>query len=281
VTIETAVFNAGPDVVTAILAGDLDIAFIGPNPAINAYAQSDGEAVRVIAGATSGGAALVVADGIESIDDLEGKTLATPQLGNTQDVALRYWLTDQGKEVNEDGTGFVNIAPQANADALTAFVSGTIDGGWVPEPFVTRFELEGDGHVLLDEAELWPEGRFVTTHVMVRTEFLEENPEVVKAFLRGLVDAVEFANTKPDEAKAAANAVIERETEKALPDEVLNTAWDRLEFTVDPIASSLAASKDHAVEVGLLDEVDITDIYALDPLNEVLRADGAAEVASL
>jgi NitT/TauT family transport system substrate-binding protein len=281
VTIKPQVFNAGPDVVTGMLSGDIDIAFIGPNPAINAYAQSEGKDIRIIAGSTSGGAALVVADGISSLDDLAGKTIATPQLGNTQDVALRNWLTEKGKEVSDTGEGFLKIAPQANSDSLTAFVNKQIDGGWVPEPFATRYVQEGGGHVLQDEADLWDGGRFVTTHVIVRTEFLEKNPKLVKKFLGGLVDAVAFANDKPVEAKAAVNAFLLRETQKALSPAVIDAAWEKLELTVDPIASSLAESKAHAVKVGLLDEVDLKDIYDLKLLNEVLVDRGEDEVKGL
>jgi NitT/TauT family transport system substrate-binding protein len=280
VTINAQVFNAGPDVVTGLLAGDIDIAFIGPNPAINAFAQSDGEAVRVISGSTSGGAGLVVDPSITSVADLEGKTIATPQLGNTQDVALRHFLTEERFEVGKSG-GDVNIAPQANADALTAFLAGQVDGAWVPEPFFTRFQVEGGGSVLVDEADLWPDGRFVTTHVVARSAFLEDNRDLVSALVEGVADAVDLATDDPDAAKAAANAFIERETGKALPAEVLDAAWENLTFTTDPLAATLARSKDHAVEVGLLDDVDLADLYDLGALNEVLAARDQPEVEGL
>jgi NitT/TauT family transport system substrate-binding protein len=276
VTLEIANFNAGPEAVDALIAGDLDITYIGPNPSINSYAQSDGELTRVIAGATSGGAALVVREGIDTVDQLAGTTLATPQLGNTQDVALRAFLVDNGFETDTAGGGDVSIQPQANGDALAAFIDGQIDGAWVPEPFATRFQLEGDGHVLVDEAELWPDGRFVTTDVLVRTAFLEDHPDVVEAFLRGHLAALQFIEDDAEAAKAAANAEIEAISGSPLSAEVLDAAWANLEFTHDPIASSLRESAADAVDLGLLDPVDLDDpgLYDLAILNRLLDEAG-------
>src|SRR5918997_5537524 len=222
--LETSTFNAGPEAVEALFADALDASFIGPNPAINAFAQSDGAAIRIISGSTSGGAFLVVRNGIDSPEDLDGTTLASPQLGNTQDVALRSWLEDEGYETDEAGGGDVSIEPQANGEALAAFVAGDVDGAWVPEPWATRMVQEGDGHVLVDEADLWPEGEYVTTHLIVRTEYLEENPEAVRALLEGTVDAIDAANDDPAAAKEAANAQLEELTDAALDTEVLDAA---------------------------------------------------------
>jgi NitT/TauT family transport system substrate-binding protein len=281
VTLETSTFNAGPEAIEAMFSGALDITYIGPNPAINAFAQSNGEAIRIIAGSTSGGAYLVVKPEITSAEDLRGKTLATPQLGNTQDVALRSWLADQGLSADTSGGGDVSIMPQANADALTAFVAGDIDGAWVPEPWATRMQQEGGGTVLVDEADLWPDGKYVTTHVIVRTEFLNDHPDVVKQFLAGHLEAVQFANDHPEEAEAALNEAIAAITDKPLADEVLAAAWPNLTFTVDPIASSLATSAEDAEAVGLLDPVDLDGIYDLDLLNEVLSSAGDPAVPGL
>jgi NitT/TauT family transport system substrate-binding protein len=279
--LETSTFNAGPEAVEALFAEALDASFVGPNPAINAYAQSDGAAIRIISGSTSGGAYLVVRDGIDRPDDLAGTTVASPQLGNTQDVALRSWLKDQGYETDEAGGGDVSIQPQANGDALAAFVAGDIDGAWVPEPWATRMQQEGNGHVLVDEATLWPEGRYVTTHLIVRTEFLEENPDVVKALLAGTVDAIDESNANPDGAKEAANTQLEELTDAPLDQAVLDAAWENLTFTADPIASSLEKGAEDAEAVGLLDPVDLDGIYDLGPLNEVLQERGQSAVADL
>jgi NitT/TauT family transport system substrate-binding protein len=284
VTLETSTFNAGPEAVEALFAGDLDITYIGPNPTINAFAQSDGEAVRIIAGSTSGGAALVVSPDIQTVEDLAGTTLATPQLGNTQDVALRSYLADNGYETDTSGGGDVHITPLANADSLAAFQAGTIQGAWVPEPFATRFQLEGGGHVLVNEADLWEDitgGDYVTTQVIVRTEFLNDHPDVVRAFLQGHIAAVQAIEDDPEGSADAANAEIESITTKALTPEVLAGAFANLRFTVDPIAASLAQSAADAEAVGLLDPVDLDGIYDLSLLNELLAGAGATEVEGL
>jgi NitT/TauT family transport system substrate-binding protein len=278
VELEAQAFNAGPDVVEAIFNGALDASYIGPNPAINAFTRSNGDAIRIVAGTTSGGAALVVTEDITEPDQLAGTTLATPQLGNTQDVALRAWLLEQGFETDLEGGGDVSITPQANGQALEAFVAGEIDGAWVPEPWATRMVEEGGGRILVDEADLWPDGEFVTTHLIVATEFLEEHPDTVKGLLEGHVAATAFANDDPEAAKAVVSAAIEELTGSAISSEILAAAWENLTFTVDPIASSLATSAEHASELGLLDNADLEGIYDLSILNEVLAEAGQPEV---
>jgi NitT/TauT family transport system substrate-binding protein len=267
----TQVFNAGPDVVEAVFAGALDASYIGPSPTINAYGQSEGDAVRIIAGAASGGAQLVVREGIESPEDLKGTTLATPQLGNTQDVALRSWLTEEGLENSIEGGGDVTIAPTPNADTLNLFKAGEIDGAWLPEPWSSRLVLEAGASVLVDERDLWPDGEFVTTHLIVRTEFLEEYPETVAALLRGHVAAVQFATDDEAAAKTSVNAGLEVAGSSALPAEVLDRAWANLTATYDPIASALEKSAQDGFEAGTTEtEVDLAGIYDLRPLNAVL-----------
>jgi NitT/TauT family transport system substrate-binding protein len=278
VNLEPHAFNAGPEVVEAIFNGAIDASYIGPNPAINAFAQSNGEAIRIVAGTTSGGASLVVRADITSPEQLAGTTLATPQLGNTQDVALRAWLVEQGYETDLEGGGDVSITPQANADALNAFVAGEIDGAWVPEPWATRMVQDGDGVVLVNEADLWPDGEFVTTHLIVATEFLEEHPDVVKSLVEGHVAAIDFTNEDPDAAQELVIAAIEELSSSELAPEVVASAWENLQFTADPIASSLEVSAQHATDLGLLDEVDLDGIYDLTILNEVLSEAGQPEI---
>jgi NitT/TauT family transport system substrate-binding protein len=280
-TLTTQVFNAGPDVVEAIFAGALDASYIGPSPTINAYGQSEGDAVRIIAGAASGGAQLVVREGIETPDDLKGTTLATPQLGNTQDVALRSWLTEEGLENSIEGEGDVTIAPTPNADTLNLFKAGEIDGAWLPEPWASRLVIEAGASVLVDERDLWPDGEFVTTHLIVRTEFLEEYPETVAALLRGHVAAVEFANGDESAAKTSVNAGLEEAGSSALPAEVLDRAWANLTATYDPIASALEKSAKDGFEAGTTEsEVDLAGIYDLRPLNKVLADLGLDPVSA-
>jgi NitT/TauT family transport system substrate-binding protein len=278
VTLETATFNAGPAAVEALFSGAIDATYIGPNPAINAFAQSDGEAIRIISGATSGGAFLVVNPDIERPRDLEGKTIASPQLGNTQDVALRTWLEDKGFEADTTGGGDVSVVPQDNAQTLALFRSGDIDGAWVPEPWATRLIDEGDGEILVDERDLWPKGRYVTTHLIVATEFLEENPEVVKQLLEGQVAANDLISEDPEEAQDLVAQGIENATGTAIPPELVAATFETLTFTNDPIASSLRKSAKNAEAVDLLEPVDLDGIYSVKLLNQVLDAEGPPNV---
>ncbi|MEO5841857.1 MAG: ABC transporter substrate-binding protein [Acidimicrobiales bacterium] len=278
--LETKTFNAGPDVVTAILAGALDASYIGPNPAINAFAVSNGEAIRIISGATSGGALLVVKPDINSVADLKGKKIATPQLGNTQDVALRYWLKQQGFKTDAQGGGDVSVVPQENAQTLETFKSGAIQGAWVPEPWGTRLVQEAGGKVLIDEKTLWPNGQFVTTHLIVATKFLKDHPDAVKRLIEGQVAANDYIARNPDDAKKVVNEGIVKYTGKGIAPVVIDAAWKNLTFTNDPVTSSLIASAQHAEDVGLLKPTKLDGIYDLTILNAVLKTANLPEVKS-
>ncbi len=277
-TLGTKTFNAGPAAVEALFSGALDATYIGPNPAINAHVQSGGEAIRIISGATSGGALLVVKPSINAPADLKGKKIASPQRGGTQDVALRFWLKENKLTADLQGGGDVSIVPQENAQTLETFRSGQIDGGWVPEPWATRLVQEGGGKVLLDERTLWPEGRFVTTHLIVRTKFLKEHPDAVRRLVEGQVQANELVNGNPAEAKRLVNQAITTITGKGVAPAVLEASWKNMEFTNDPIASSLTVSADHAHDVGLLEKVSLKGIYDLTILNQVLKTANQPEV---
>ena len=270
VPLETFTFNAGTDAIEAMFAEAIDMTFIGPNPAINAYAQSEGAAIRIISGSTSGGAALVVKPEVSEPGDLAGLKIASPSLGNTQDVALRAWLLEQGYETTPEGGGDVSIVPQSNSQSLETFISGEIDGAWVPEPWATRLVIEGGGKVLVDERELWPDGEFVTTHLIVRTEFLENYPDAVAAVIRGLVASIDQVNADPSGSQETVNTSIEELTGSPMSEETMTGAWSTLTFTLDPIASSLRESADDAVAVGLLEPVDLNGIYSLEALNAIL-----------
>uniref|UniRef100_UPI003EB8A7F3 ABC transporter substrate-binding protein n=1 Tax=Micromonospora tulbaghiae TaxID=479978 RepID=UPI003EB8A7F3 len=276
VELDTKTFNAGPAAIEAVFSGALDATYIGPNPTVNAFSKSKGEAVRVVSGAASGGVALVVKPGITSVEQLRGKKIATPQLGNTQDVALRFWLKEKGLETTKEGGGDVKIVPQENAQTIETFGSGAIDGAWVPEPFVSRLVNAG-GKVLVDERDLWPDKKFVITNLLVSTKFLKAHPDVVKKLVEGQVAANEFVNTKPDEAQQAISDHIGKITGKPLDLKLIKQAWPTLEFTNDPIPSSLKTGLDHAVAVGLTQPVDLNGLYDLKYLNEVLKAQGKAE----
>jgi NitT/TauT family transport system substrate-binding protein len=278
--VATQTFNAGPDLVNALFSGEVDAAFIGPNPTINGWAQSEGAALRVVAGSTSGGAGLVVRPGIDEVDDLVGTTLSTPQLGNTQDVALRHFAREQGWEFDTAGGGDVSIVPQENAEIVDAFALGEIDGAFVPEPHLSRLLREHDGHLLVDEAELWPQtgGAFVTANLVVGADYLEAHPDRVERLLRAHLDTVDWMNAHPDQARRAATDQLAEATGSRLPPETVEAAFDRLDFTVDPIAPSLTAGAEHAVSVGLLDPVDLDGLYDLAPLNGLLARDGREQV---
>jgi NitT/TauT family transport system substrate-binding protein len=276
-SVQFAEFDSGSDTITALLNGDLAATYIGPVPALTAYAQS--ENVTLVAGAASGGAALVVNDQISSIDDLEGKTIATPGEFNTQDIAARAYLEEQGFEINPDGSGDVNITPQDNSVIIQAFRQGDIDGAWVPEPYASIMVNDG-GNVLVDEAELWPNGEFVTTHLLVNDDFLEENPDLVEDLLEAHVEANDYINNNPDEAKQLISDKLVELTGAELPDEVFDSAWDNLTFTNDPIASSLEKDAADSADVGALEEPieDVSVIYDLAPLNKILSRAGEEQV---
>ena len=280
VKLELSTFNAGPAAVEALFADALDATYVGPNPAINAFAQSDGEAIRIISGATSGGAFLVVKPEITKVKDLKGKVIASPQLGNTQDVALRSYLKKKGLDTDTEGGGDVSIRPQDNALTLQLFQSGDIDGAWVPQPWAERLISEGGGKVLVDERDLWPGGKYVTTQLIVRTAYLDEHPDVVQKLLEGQVAANDFVNSNRDVAENLVASGIERATGKAIAPELVKATFDTVTFTNDPIASSLKKSAKDAVAVGLLEPVELKGIYNLKLLNKVLKKAGQPTVSA-
>jgi NitT/TauT family transport system substrate-binding protein len=272
--VEWKIFNAGPSAIEALFAGAIDLTYIGPNPAINGYVRSQGDALRIVAGATSGGAALVVrADsGIQKPEDFHGKKVASPQMGNTQDVALRGWLNAHGLKLRERG-GDVQVIPIANPDQLTLFLKKEIDGAWTVEPWVSRLIREGNGRLFLDERDLWPNGQFVTTHLIVSTRFRREHRGLLKKWLKAHVELTEWINKNLPEAKRILNDEIKKETGKALPQTVLDDSFSRLQVTSDPIRSSLFTSARWAFEAGFLgrERPDLSGIYDLSILNEVLK----------
>ncbi|GLP63780.1 lipoprotein [Streptomyces sp. TUS-ST3] len=274
-----ATFNAGPSEIEALNSKSIDIGWIGPSPAINGYVKSGGKSLKIIGGSASGGVKLVVnPDKIKSLKDVKGKKIATPQLGNTQDVAFLNWIADQGWKVDaQSGKGDVTVVRTDNKITPDAYKSGSIDGAWVPEPTASKLVAEG-GKVLLDEASLWPDKKFVITNIIVRQDFLKEHPKAVEAVLKASVEANKWINANPDEAKAAANKQLEADSGKALKPEVLDPAWKSIQFTNDPLAATLNTEAEHAVKAGLLEKPDLNGIYDLTILNKVLKADGEPTV---
>jgi len=282
VKLETKTFNAGPSVIEAMFAGAIDAAYIGPNPAITGYVQSGGKALRIISGATSGGALFIVrpASNINTAADLANKKISTPQLGNTQDVALRAYLTAHGLKSKEDG-GSVTILPTSNANTLTLFQKGDIDAAWVPEPWGTRLIQEASGKLFLDERTLWPEGDFVTTNLIVSAKFLTEHPDGVESLLKAHVETTQWINLNQDAAAQIVSKRIEADTGAPLSVALITASWKNLRITSDPIASSLRKSADDAFALGFLGSTkpDLKDIYSLDILNKALAKKGLPPVS--
>ncbi|UOE43271.1 ABC transporter substrate-binding protein [Agromyces larvae] len=276
----TSVFNAGPAAVEALTAGAIDATFIGPNPSINTFIQSGGESAVVVAGAATGGAALVVRDGIDSPADLEGTTLASPQLGNTQDVALRAWLADEGYETDTSGGGDVHITPTENAQTLTLFQQGQLDGAWLPEPWVSRLVVDAGAHVLVDEAELWEDGAFPTTVLLVNKTFLAEHPETIEALLEGELASIDWIAEHPDETAGVINAQLTADTGKALDDAVIDRALDHVVFSADPHAEAFSTLVENGLEAGTQKDGSIDGLFDLAILNGLLKKAGAEPVSA-
>lgn len=284
VRVESFVFNAGPSAIEALFGGQIDVAYVGPNPAINGYLASNGQGLRVISGAASGGASFVIRNdsGIKSVNDLGGKKFASPQLGNTQDVSLRKYLVDNGFNTVDNG-GNVTVVPVTPADILTLMLKNEIDGAWVPEPWATRLVKEANGRIFVDERELWsPDGKFVTANIIARTDYLNENPDIVKQFLQAHINKTIWINENKDqEVITAFNGALKKITGKTIPDDEIRDALTRLEFTFDPVEESLFKIADNAYELGYLDngrsKSDLSNIFDLTILNDILAGMGEKE----
>jgi NitT/TauT family transport system substrate-binding protein len=272
-TLHATAFSTGTEETTALLAGQLDAAYVGPNPAINAWAKSSGAAIKIISGAATGGASVVVAKGITSVSELRGKTLATPSLGNTQDVALRYWLKQNGLTTTATGGGDVSIRPTTpNSAAVLEFKSGQIAGGSEPAPYDVEMVKDG-GTVLLSEPG-------VTTLLVVAQSFLSAHPALVADLVKAQVQANDFIKSDPAAAEADANAELAAYTGKPLKASIVAASFAEITFTDDPDASSLASDAANATSLGLLDPVNLNGIFDLGPLNQALAAAGQPQVAS-
>jgi len=282
VQIQWFVYNAGPSAMEAIFTKSLDLTYVGPNPAINAHLKSDGNEIRIVAGACSGGAALVVQpDGrIKADADFKGRKIGTPQLGNTQDVAARAWLISKGIKVTMTG-GDAQVIPTANPDQLDLFQTGNLDAVWTVEPWVTRLEREAKGKVYLEESSLWQEtgGRYVTTHLVSSVNFLGAHRELLAKFIAAHIELTQWIKDNTVEAQATLNAELKAEMGKAVSEVTLTNAWRRLEFTYDPVSASLLKSAADAHRIGFLKtKPELSRIYSLDLLNKELRERKLPEV---
>ena len=277
----TQTFNAGPEAVGALLGGSLDVAFIGSGPTINTFARSNGEAIRLVAGATSAGAQLVARPEITDVGQLRGKRVATPQLGNTQDIALKKLLAEQLLPVGT-GPDQVTIVNADNPQTLQAFRDGQIDAAWLPEPWSSRLVVEAGAGVLVDERDLWPGGRFPTTVVVVRTAFLAEHPQTVQAFLHGLLAATDWTAADPARARSAVNDALASLTGKPLSPPVIERAFGNITVTTDPLAATFPQLAKDSVTAGIASgEPNLAGLVDLGPLNAVLTGAGRPTVAGL
>ncbi len=276
----SSVFNAGPATVEALTSGAIDAAYIGPNPAINTFIQSGGSSVRVVSGVTTGGAALVVRSGITSAADLKGKTLATPQLGNTQDVALRTWLAKNGLKTDINGGGDVTISPTDNATTLQLFQDGKIDGAWLPEPWVSRLVLDAGATVLVNEASLWPNGQFPTTVLLVNANYLQQHPQTVQALIQGNSDSIDWIKANASTAASVINAQLKTDTGKALSTAVITRALSSVSFSVDPDATAFQTLVNNGVTAGTQKKGSIDGLFDLRLLNAVQKDTGRSAISA-
>lgn len=281
--VEWITFNAGPSAIEAFKGGAIDVSYIGPNPAIAGYASTKGSLIRIIAGSTANGAQLIVKPTINTVADLDGKKIASPQLGNTQDVALRSWLTSKNFKTSITGAGDVTVIPTENAQTLTLFQRGDIDGAWVPEPWASRLVLEANGKVFLDEKDLWPKKQFLTTQLIAQTTYLEKFPKTIETLLRGHIEAINLIKKSPAVAQESVQVQINAATGKRLADNVIDRAWTNLQFTYDPLPSTLVKSAEDAVDAGLLTNLGsrgLVGIYDLRSLNKVLVASKLKKISA-
>lgn len=280
VSIKWVPFSSGTSAIECMFINAVDATFIGPSPTINGYIKSRGDKFVIVAGAAVGGAGLVVRcdSGIRTEKDFAGKVIATPQLGNTQDLAARAWFASKGYRLKETG-GNLALVNLSNPDQLTMFRKRQIDGAWTVEPWLSRLELEGNGRLFLDENTLWPLGRYVTTHLIVSKEFLARNRHLMKRLLAAHVTVTRNINADKAAAAGILNRQMKMETGKALRPDVISRALNRVTLTWDPVASSLRKNAEFAHKAGFLRKAPLLDgIYSLDLLNSVLREQNLPEV---
>lgn len=250
-TLETQIFNAGPAAIEALNSGALDAAYIGPSPALNSYLSSGGKSLQIVAGATSGGASLVVSKDITSVEQLAGSELATPQFGGTQDVALRYFLHE--KQLTDQ----VTVTPSSNGTVPQLFAREAIDGAWLPEPHASLLVEEYGAHRLLDEAEQWPEGKFPTTVLVVTQDFIAEHPQTVKELVQANEQAIQWLNTASAKDKLqAVQKALTAINGSSLTDSVISSALEHVSFDQVPLSNTFPELVEHAAAVGVGDSGD-------------------------
>ena len=268
--IETKLFDSGPQVIESIFSGSIDVAYVGPGPIINGFLKSDGKDIKILSGAASGGASFIIQpnSGLESLENFDGKRIASPQISNSQDVSLRHYLESHGlKSVEKGGTVFVlNIS---NPDIYTLFAKGDIDGAWVPEPWATILVQELDGIRLFNEEKLWPNEEFASVLLIVRTEYLENNPETIQKWVESHEKTVTWINANPDKSKSLFSSFLIDYMGKSLPTKIIDESFSNITITSDPIKNSVIIFAERADSLGYLGR----DGYNLDGIfyNAVLN----------
>jgi len=251
--IETKLFDSGPQVIESIFSGSIDIAYVGPGPIINGFLKSDGKDIKILSGAASGGASFIIQpnSGLESLENFDGKRIASPQISNSQDVSLRHYLESHGfKSVEKGGTVFVlNIS---NPDIYTLFAKGDIDGAWVPEPWATILVQELDGIRLFNEEKLWPNEEFASVLLIVRTEYLENNPETIQKWVESHEKTVTWINANPDKSKSLFSSFLIDYMGKSLPTKIIDESFSNITITSDPIKNSVIIFAERADSLGYL-----------------------------
>ena len=251
--IETKLFDSGPQVIESIFSGSIDVAYVGPGPIINGFLKSDGKDIKILSGAASGGASFIIQpnSGLESLENFDGKRIASPQISNSQDVSLRHYLESHGfKSVEKGGTVFVlNIS---NPDIYTLFAKGDIDGAWVPEPWATILVQELDGIRLFNEEKLWPNEEFASVLLIVRTEYLENNPETIQKWVESHEKTVTWINANPDKSKSLFSSFLIDYMGKSLPTKIIDESFSNITITSDPIKNSVIIFAERADSLGYL-----------------------------
>lgn len=277
--IEWKTFNAGPAEIEALFAGEVDIGYIGPGPAINGYTKSKGD-LQIIAGATDAGAILVTRKDLvlKNVGELSGKRIAVPQFGNTQDLSLRHILQGNGLTDTTKG-GTVEVRQADNPDIKTLLDKGEIDAALVPEPWGARLISEVKANVLLDHKQVWRDGNYTTAVVVARTKFIQDHPDVIEKFLRTHVELTDYINKNPEPAKETVNAQIKEFTGKPLAKEILDDAFKRLTVTNDPEKDSVIDFVKLSVDAGFIKTApDLKNLFNFTILNKVLKEKGLKEI---
>ncbi len=276
VTIETRVFDSGPQAIESLFASSVDLAYVGPGPAISGFLNSENENVKILAGAASGGASFIVHPDsqIAAASDFSGKKIAAPQIGNTQDVSLRHYLSENGLKPAEKG-GSVVVYNIPNPDIYTLFVKGDIDGAWVAEPWATILESELNGKRLFHEEDLWPDQEFASVVLIANADYVEKNPAIVSALLDSHHETVLWINQNPVETRIVFNNFLNSHLGQSLSDDVVDVALSNLVITADPIPNSVHSFAEKADSLGYLGRngYDLSGIFYYFGTNPV-KGDG-------